>query len=364
VIRVAIKKRLSAAFTLETAFEAAGEREGTLGILGRSGSGKSMSLKCIAGLETPDEGVIIVNDRVLFDSAAKINVPPQKRKVGYLFQHYALFPRMTVLQNITAPLQGSKSVKREKARTLIEQFALSGLENRLPGEISGGQQQRCALARLLITEPELILLDEPFSALDAELREKMQTEFLGILRAFPHSILVTHSRDEAYKLCREIAVMDNGRIVKQAETKTLFARPETVFAAEITGCKNISPIQKLSAREVYALSWGLRLVTQEPVDDTITHIGIRAHDFVLPDDDNESDNENGNLTNTVRLNIVLENDEPFEKAVLFSNKDAKDAGEQKEIWWKFSKYLHRDIPQKLRIPPEHILLLRSSLPVR
>jgi molybdate transport system ATP-binding protein len=356
VIRVAIKKRLSAAFTLETAFEAAaGEREGTLGILGRSGSGKSMSLKCIAGLETPDEGVIIVNGRVLFDSAAKINVPPQKRKVGYLFQHYALFPRMTVLQNITAPLNDSKSVKREKARKLIEQFSLSGLENRLPEEISGGQQQRCALARLLITGPELILLDEPFSALDAELREKMQTEFLGILRAFPHSILVTHSRDEAYKLCREIAVMDNGRIVKQAETKRLFAHPETVFAAEITGCKNISPIKKLSAYEVYALSWGLRLTTHDLVDDTITHIGIRAHDFALPEDDNE----NGNTPNTVSLNISLENDEPFEKAVLFSNRDAKDASERQEIWWKFSKYLHRDIPQKLHIPPEHILLLKK-----
>jgi molybdate transport system ATP-binding protein len=349
VIRVAIKKRLSASFTLETAFEAV--VEGTLGILGRSGSGKSMSLKCIAGLETPDEGVIIVNGRVLFDSAAKINVPPQKRKVGYLFQHYALFPRMTVLQNITAPLSGNKNEKRAKAQKLIEQFSLSGLENRRPDEISGGQQQRCALARLLITEPELILLDEPFSALDAELREKMHTEFLGLLRAFPHSILVTHSRDEAYKLCREIAVMDNGRIVKQAETKTLFARPETIFAAEITGCKNISPIKKLSAHEVYALSWGLRLGTQEPVDDTITHIGIRAHDFVLPEDSNPA--------NTVRLHITLENDEPFEKAVVFSNKDAKDESEQKEIWWKFSKYLYRAVPQKLRIPPEHILLLKK-----
>jgi molybdate transport system ATP-binding protein len=179
----------------------------------------------------------------------------------------------------------------------------------------------------------------------------MQTEFLGILRAFPHSVLVTHSRDEAYKLCREIAVMDNGRIVKQAETKALFVRPETVFAAEITGCKNISPIKKLSAREVYALSWGLRLITREPVDDTITHIGIRAHDFVLPED--------SDTANTVRLNITLENDEPFEKAVLFSNRDAKDASERQEIWWKFSKYLYRAIPQRLRIPPEHILLLKK-----
>jgi molybdate transport system ATP-binding protein len=162
---------------------------------------------------------------------------------------------------------------------------------------------------------------------------------------------VTHSRDEAYKLCREIAVMENGRIVKQAGTKALFTRPETVFAAEITGCKNISPVQKIADHEVYALSWGLRLTTHEAVDDTITHIGIRAHDFTLPETDD--------MPNTVRLNVTLENDEPFEKAVLFSNKDAKAASEQNTIWWKFSKYLYHDIPQKLHIPPERILLLKK-----
>ncbi|MDR1467755.1 MAG: ATP-binding cassette domain-containing protein [Spirochaetaceae bacterium] len=351
MIRVALKKKLSAAFTLQTAFET-GDDGGTLGILGKSGSGKSMTLKCIAGLETPDEGIIVVNNRVLFDSAAKINVPPQRRKVGYLFQNYALFPRMTVFQNITAPASGSKAEKKEKARALIERFSLSGLENRLPHAISGGQQQRCALARLLITEPELILLDEPFSALDAELREKMQTEFVGLLRSFPDAILVTHSRDEAYKLCGEIAVMENGRVIRHDKTAALFARPETVSVAEISGCKNISPVKKLSERAVYALSWGLRLVTACPVDDTVTHIGIRAHDFTLP--------ENGeNETNVVRLNVRLENDEPFEKMILFSNADAKDESEQQEIWWKFSKYLCRAIPQRLRVPPERILLLRD-----
>jgi molybdate transport system ATP-binding protein len=356
VIRVDLRKKLSAAFTLETAFKTEGSTPGetgagTLGILGKSGSGKSMTLKCIAGLETPDEGIIVVNNRVLFDSAAKINIPPQRRKVGYLFQNYALFPRMTVLQNITAPASGTKGEKKEKARALIERFSLSGLENRLPQAVSGGQQQRCALARLLITEPELILLDEPFSALDAELREKMQTEFLGLLRAFPDSILVTHSRDEAYKLCGAIAVMENGRVIRHDKTAALFARPETVSVAEITGCKNISPVKKLSGHEVRALSWGLRLVTKDPVDDTVTHIGIRAHDFTLP--------ENGDQTNIVRLNIRLENDEPFEKMILFSNADAKSAPEQQEIWWKFSKYLCRDVPQSLRVPPERILLLKE-----
>jgi molybdate transport system ATP-binding protein len=350
MIRVAIKKKLSASFTLETAFET-GEGGGTLGILGKSGSGKSMSLKCIAGVETPDEGSITVNGRVLFDSAAKINVRPQERKVGYLFQNYALFPRMTVLQNITAPLGGGMKEKKDKARKVIEQFSLAGLENRLPEEISGGQQQRCALARLVITEPEVILLDEPFSALDATLREKMQTEFLGLLPVFPNSILVTHSRDEAYKLCREIAVMENGHITRQDASQALFTRPGTVAVAEITGCKNISPARKTGPHEVYALSWGLRLATRDPVDDAVTHIGIRAHDFTPAAADDE--------LNEIRLKVRLESDEPFEKVVLFSNRNASNEAERQDLWWKFSKYLYHSLPEKIRIPPEHILLLRG-----
>jgi molybdate transport system ATP-binding protein len=262
---------------------------------------------------------------------------------------------MTVLQNIMAPARGGRAARaayKAKAHRLIEQFSLTGLERRLPEEISGGQQQRCALARLLITSPDVILLDEPFSALDAQLREKMQAEFIGLLRTFPNSILVTHSRDEAYKLCAEIAVMQNGRIIKRDETRALFLRPDTVAVAEISGCKNISPVKKIAHNAVYAHAWGLCLVTAEPVDESVTHIGIRAHDFLPAAHDGES--------NVITLDVKLENDEPFEKAVIFTNRDAADKAGQNELWWKFSKYLYHDIPARIRVPPERILLLRQS----
>ncbi|MDR2785846.1 MAG: ATP-binding cassette domain-containing protein, partial [Treponema sp.] len=186
-LKVAVRKRLSRTFTLETEFET---RDGfppggslgdeadapqdrppqCLGILGASGSGKSMTLKCIAGIEKPDEGHIELNGRVLFDSAKRINLKPRERRVGYLFQNYALFPRSRVLENITMglPLPGEERIR--KAREWIARFGLSGFEDRYPAQLSGGQQQRTALARMLIRDPELILLDEPFSALDSALR--------------------------------------------------------------------------------------------------------------------------------------------------------------------------------------------------
>jgi molybdate transport system ATP-binding protein len=175
-IKVTITKKLSQAFTLQTEFESG---EGTLGILGASGSGKSMTLKCIAGVEEPDEGVISVNGRILFDKVrgrrASVNLRPQMRNVGYLFQNYALFPRMTLLDNISSGLSAlSRDDRAEKVGRWIADFDLEGLEKRFPHQLSGGQQQRAALARMLARDPEAVLLDEPFSALDTSLREFMQ----------------------------------------------------------------------------------------------------------------------------------------------------------------------------------------------
>ena len=156
---------------------------GITGILGASGCGKSMTLKCIAGIEKPDKGRIVLNGRVLFDSEKKINLKPQERKVGYLFQNYALFPNMTVEQNILCGLskEKDKGVKKEKMEAMIKVMDLASCKGLYPHQLSGGQQQRCALARMLVSEPELLLLDEPFSALDAYLREQLQTQVHGIL---------------------------------------------------------------------------------------------------------------------------------------------------------------------------------------
>ena len=151
-------------------------QDGPIGILGASGSGKSMTLRSIAGIETPDSGRIIINGKTVFDSEEKINLKPQERRVGYLFQNYALFPTMTVEKNIGIALRCGKKEKEKKVRDMIERFSLQGLEKKLPGQLSGGQQQRTALARIMIYEPDMILLDEPFSALDSYLKEQTQRE--------------------------------------------------------------------------------------------------------------------------------------------------------------------------------------------
>lgn len=360
-IKVSIRKRLSRSFSLETEFESSGDgASGCLGILGASGCGKSMTLKCIAGIECPDEGRIEVNGRVLFDSAGGINLRPQVRRVGYLFQHYALFPRMTALENIAAglPGRGKAGEKRRKASAWIERFGLAGLEDRRPAALSGGQQQRAALARMLIGEPEAVLLDEPFSALDTNLREQMQVRMLELLENRSDVILVTHSRDEVFRLCGELLIMEGGRVLTKGRTRKLFADPGLAAAARLTGCKNISPIRITGEREVYALDWGLSLKTAVPVERGITHVGIRAHDFapVFRRDDKRD--------NLIPLQPAARAEEPFEEAVLFTCPDApprppEAPGKGGALWWKYSKYLALPgLPPYLYVPPERLLLLR------
>ena len=226
---VDVRKKLGS-FELESKFEA---QNGVTCLLGPSGCGKSMTLKCIAGIEKPDEGYIELDGVVLYDSAKGINLPPQKRRVGYLFQNYALFPNMTVRQNI---LCGMRRIR----------------ENHRPAQLSGGQAQRTALARIMVSDPQLLLLDEPFSALDAHLRDKLMIEMRDVLTRFGREvIMVTHDRNEAYNMSREIAVMDSGRLLTVNRTKALFADPGSVPAAMLTGCKNIAPAIKRGEHEVY-----------------------------------------------------------------------------------------------------------------
>ena len=262
-----------------------------LAILGASGCGKSMTLKCIAGIERPDRGRIVLDDVVLFDSEKHINLKPQKRMAGYLFQQYALFPNMTALQNVMCGVrEGSREEKKQKALEMMDRLHLDGCENKKPSMLSGGQQQRCALARILVNEPKVLLLDEPFSALDAHLRFHTERQVERIIREFGKTVIfVSHDRDEVFRLTNYIAVMEDGHFDIVDEKHEVFREPVTVGGAILTGCKNISRAYEVAPRKVFAEDWGIELITGEiPAD--LDSVGIRMHDIILNIDEEEHEN--------------------------------------------------------------------------
>lgn len=263
------------------------ERE-VMALLGASGCGKSMTLQCIAGIVRPDKGHIELNGRVLFDSDKKIDLPPQKRKVGCLFQQYALFPHMTVEQNIRAGAHARPKAEREQAvREILHAFRLEGLENSRPSQLSGGQQQRCALARILVGQPELVLLDEPFSALDAYLKWQVELELADILQTIPcGTLFVTHNRDEVYRLCDTVCVLNRGKSDPKETVKELFRAPATMGAALISGCKNISPAKVQPDGTLLCKDWGVSLKTALNVPENTAYVGIRAHYFTAEGTEN------------------------------------------------------------------------------
>ncbi len=343
-LSVAIRKRLKG-FTLDVAFESGGR---PLGMLGASGSGKSMTLRCIAGIETPDEGRITCNGRVLFDSAKRVNLAPQKRKIGYLFQNYALFPNMTIAQNIACAIVGEASAKQKAIDGLIERFSLTGLEARYPSQLSGGQQQRVALARIWAYQPEALLLDEPFSALDAHLKEALQIEMKDLLDGYQGDVvMVTHSRDEVFRLCPALLTIDEGRVASFGETRGLFAQPGKLVTARLTGCKNLSRAMPISHDLVRALDWDVDLSVVPPVPEGMTHVGIRAHDFTPCDRD---------AVNAIPVRALEWIESPFERDLIFRNDRGRDDADT--IWWKAARGENPEsAPPHLGVSPDKVLLL-------
>ena len=213
-------------------------------LFGPSGCGKSLTLQSVAGLLTPDTGRIeLPGGRVAFDSDAKINMPSQDRSIGYVVQELALFPHMTARQNIEFPLIGwTRERKVDRVATLVSLLELEGLEDRKPRQLSGGQQQRVALARALAAEPSLLLLDEPFSALDAPLRSVLRREVAALRRRLDVTALfVTHDLSEAYALADRIVVMDDGHVLQEGPRADVFDAPASRRVAELTEVRNMIP---------------------------------------------------------------------------------------------------------------------------
>lgn len=279
MLHVDIKKKVGG-FSLDVCFQT---EEETMALLGASGCGKSMTLKCIAGIMKPDSGKIVLNGRVLYDSEKGINLPPQKRRVGYLFQQYALFPNMTVEQNIAVGCrERDKAAKKAAVTEKIRTFHLEGMEKKYPGQLSGGQQQRVALARILINQPELLLLDEPFSALDDYLKWQLEMTLSDLLKEYGKGVIfVSHNRDEVYRLCGSVCVLWHGKSQKKQPVLALFDQPGTLAAAEISGCKNFSRARPVKGTDtdslIEALDWGVTLRCTCPVPENIRYVGARAH---------------------------------------------------------------------------------------
>lgn len=361
-VRIKIQKRLGD-FLLDTEWESHSRR---IGILGASGCGKSMTLKCIAGIETPDGGSIAVDGLTLYNG--KVNRKPQKRKIGYLFQNYALFPNMCVKKNVMAGIKGSRGEKEKLADRMIDRFWLRRLEDLLPGELSGGQQQRVALARIMAYEPEMILLDEPFSALDGFLKDRLQQEMLRMLEDYEGTvILVSHNRDEIYRFSEELIIMDAGKTVCQGRTREIFAKPEWKEAAKLTGCKNIAAATRADAHRLWIPEWGITLFLKQRIPESVRWAGIRAHDFVPVWEHERTGRENlreavfrqaeREQKFRIPVNINSISDLPFERKYFLES-----PGRGEEICWfvqreSLNLLEKKGPPDYLEIPEEKLLLL-------
>ena len=345
MLSIDIRKKLDA-FHLHIALDT--RQKGVTGILGASGCGKSMMLRCIAGIDKPDQGHIVLDGVTLFDSREGIDLPPQKRRVGYLFQNYALFPNMTVEQNILCGLYHEKDrTKRQRfCNDTIQLFRLEGLEKRRPARLSGGQQQRVALARILANKPRLLMLDEPFSALDSHLRGQLRIQMKQVLEQYDGTtLMVTHDRNEAYDLCGQIALMDAGTILTLKPPKELFADPFSVAGAEITGCKNITPAIRTGEYEIEAPAWGIRFTTSQPIRDGLRAIGVRDNYFSPKIRENR-----------FPVHFTDETEEPF--GYIFQFRYENQADEAPDIWWSIPKEMKDSgPPAELGIDPVNVLPL-------
>ena len=345
-LSVDIQKKLGK-FQLQVQFEAGEER---LALLGASGCGKSLTLRCVAGIIRPDAGKIVLDGVTLFDSAAGVDLPPQRRRVGYLFQQYALFPNMTVRQNIAAAVRDRAAGERAVS-TLLRRFRLEELAGLKPGQLSGGQQQRTALARILASQPQVLLLDEPFSALDSYLKSQLELELMETLDQFPGTVLwVSHDRGEVFRSCQRVCIIDGGQSQPVQDLSQLFHAPGTEAAARLSGCKNFADALP-QGDEVYLPAWDLTLRCGRPVPPDTVRAGVRAR-FVRP--------AGGPGENTFPCAVARVVEDVFSTIVILRPEGAEP--DAPPLRMELDKMIWRALPDRERITvqiaPRDILLFR------
>ena len=354
VLEVDVERQLEN-LTLKISFKTA---QGAIGLLGPSGAGKSMTLRMIAGVTTPDRGRIVFNDRVLFDSTTRRNIPAAQRRIGFVFQDYALFPHLTVAENVAFGLRGMS--KQERVACVEQHLAslqIVEMADRYPKEISGGQRQRVAIARCMATNPQALLFDEPFAALDPHLRRQTEEQLRKTLRNFRGPVVfVTHDMEEAFRFCTELLVLDRGDVIARGPRRQLFEDPGTVAAARLTGCKNIATAVAIGLHQISVPMWECKMSTAHLVDKTLTHVGFRSHQIQFVSEQvgdnvfpcwlvalNEAPHE---MTLYLRLHAAPKQSDPAHL----------QADVSRDVWRILSK---QPQPWNILLDPARLLLLRG-----
>ena len=315
-------------------------------IVGPSGCGKSTLLSIIAGLLTPEKGFIKINGKYLHESTTN---------VGYMLQHDELFEWRTIYNNVILGLEIQHMLTartREKAHNLLDIYGLKQFENARPSELSGGMRQRAALIRTLVLDPDLLLLDEPFSALDGFLKDTLQLEMLELIEEYQKDVLmVSHSRDEIYRFCDNMVLLEKGSCILKGKTTDIFANPRKMEAARLTGCKNISVAEKRGSHSVYARDWDFVFETEEEVKDSIKYIGIRAH-YMKPSDVPEK-------INSMKIVSAGYTETPFENQHLFKNAENPKS---RRLWYieekpDLKETTEQPLPTYMIFPKKSLMLL-------
>lgn len=341
-------------FDMEIAFKSDARR---IGILGESGAGKSMLLKYLAGIYSPLFGEIEVDDICVFSSSKKMNIKPQDRNIAYLFQSYALFPTMTVEDNIKIIARGGRKEKNSKTQYLLKKFHIENLAKRYPAELSGGQQQRVSLARIMAYEPKLILLDEPFSALDENLKERLQIDLEEMIGDFGGTvILVSHNRDEIYRFSQELLIINNGRSVEHGSTEEIFSRPQTIEGAKMVGITNLVPARVVAPKTVEIPSWNFKFEMDEDIQREVNYVGFRDTDLELvwesEDCEEFLDISITNIFNRVKekkIYFKVEGSDESEFSLILTSKEEE-------------KYPKKKIPTRIKINKRKLVLLHHNAP--